>query len=42
MKFTKATAALNGRKGGKKTMRKYGKKHYKEIAIKRWGKELEK
>lgn len=31
MKFTKETAKEMGRKGGLKTKRKYGKKHFKKI-----------
>lgn len=28
-----------GRIGGKKTLEKYGKEHYRKMALKRWGKD---
>ena len=38
----KEIAKLLGRSGGVKTLKKYGKKHFKEIARKRWEKEKSK
>lgn len=32
----KTTANQAGRKGGKSTLKKYGKKHYQRLAKKRW------
>lgn len=38
--FTKKTAAIIGRLGELKTKKKRGKKYFKELALKRWGKEI--
>jgi hypothetical protein len=35
----KDMAKALGKAGGTKTLKKYGKKHYKEMANKRWNKE---
>ena len=32
-RFTKENAAENGRKGGKKTLRKYGRKHFSKLRL---------